>query len=129
MNHAITPNGSTRTGLSVAALAILALPLAGCGEKLDCSADETHKLIHQIAEGHFRKAFAVPADQPIPGLSFSLSDIITREKDKNKAMCAAKLQMTLPKEGNSDALPINLNITYKLERTDDGRLYATVYGL
>ncbi|MBN9049374.1 MAG: hypothetical protein J0H78_07915 [Rhizobiales bacterium] len=135
MNHAVFPNKHKRAGLSAAALAVLVLPLAGCGKNLNCSAEETRDLVYQIAGQSFRKAFNIPEDKPYPGLKFSLADIITREKAGNKAMCAAKLHMTVPVDpkimpnATTSVLEHDADITYTLERTDDGRLYATVYGL
>lgn len=132
MNHAILPNGPARAGLSVAALTILALPLAGCGDKLDCSADETRGLVYQIAEKQFRQV--IPPNE-YPDLKFSLADIVTRETGKNKATCAARLHITMPvnpqtmPNANKPFVEHDMNITYNLERTDDGRLVATVYGL
>jgi len=135
MNHAVFPNKHKRAGLSAAALAVLVLPLAGCGKNLNCSAEETRDLVYQIAGQSFRKAFNIPEDKPYPGLKFSLADIITREKAGNKAMCAAKLHMTGPGDpkiipnATTSVLEQDADIPYTLERTDDGRLYATVYGL
>ena len=132
MNHAITPTRSARKNLSVAALAVLALPLTGCGDKIDCSADETRSLIFQIVEKEFRRI--IPPNEN-PELKFSLADIVTREKGKNKANCAARLHITMPvnprtmPNATKPFVEHDMNITYNLERTDDGRLAATVYGL
>lgn len=137
MSKATRPNGLVRKSLPITAIVFLALPIAGCGDELDCSAEETRKLIHQIAEKRFRDAFTLPADWSSPDLKFSLADIITREKGKNKATCAAKLHMAAPADpdGRSFLVPTkpvveqDFDITYQLERTDEGRLYARVEGL
>ncbi len=137
MNHPILPTRRHRAGLSAAALIVLALPLAGCGKSLECSSEETRKLIYELAAKEFREAFDLPADWSSPDLKFALLDVITREKGKTKTVCAAKLHIAAPtdpagKTGLVLAKPItekDFDITYQLERTDDGRLVVRVDGL
>lgn len=62
---------------------------------------------------------------------------VTRETGKNKTVCAAKLHLTAPTDPANKSLvmpakPItekDFDITYQLERTDDGRLVVRIDGL
>lgn len=136
MTETTVSNRFARNVLSIAMVFAVAAPLMGCGNQLDCSADETRQLIYQIAGKRYRDIFALPDDWTHPDLKFSLVDIITREKGQNKAVCAATLHLTGPADpqGKASFIPgprvveRDNEITYQLERTDDGRLYARMYG-
>jgi hypothetical protein len=123
-------NLSLRHGFSVCALLTLPAILSGCGDNLDCSADETRNLVHQIAGNEFKRQIGFSPDQELPGLRFSMADIITKEKVKGKVMCGAKLHMVYPLDRKDGTIyERDFNVTYNVEKTDDGRLYVTVFGL
>ena len=109
-------------------IALLAAGLSGCGEDISCSSPEARQLVEQILLKDAEKAGLIGPN--LPSLTHSLSAIITTEKGKTKTSCKAVLTMTFSVKGppershSSDA-----NITYAVEKTDDGRLYVTVYGL
>ena len=132
MTKTTVSNRSARTVLSTAIVFAIAVPLMGCGNQLDCSADETRQLIYQIAGKRYRDILALPDNWTHPALKFSLVDIVTREKGQNKAVCAATLHLTGPYDprakSSSELVERDNEITYQLERTDDGRLYARMYG-
>jgi len=136
MTKTTVSNRSARTVLSTAMVFSIAGPLMGCGNQLDCSADETRQLIYQIAGKRYRGIFAISDDWTYPDPKFSLVDIITREKGQNKTVCAATLHLTGPADPHGKARYVpgpavverDNDITYQLERTDDGRLYARMYG-
>ena len=117
----------TRRSRLLAAIGF-SLILAGCGSDLDCSGQETRGLVNQIVEKEFKRQNAIPAEQPLGSLTLSLLDIVTREKTQGKLNCAAKLRIVTPIDAQrSDTTDID--ITYILERTDEGRLHASVRGM
>jgi hypothetical protein len=107
-----------RRGFSVCSLLTLPVLLVGCGDELSCSTKETRQLVEQIVQSQINTSYRFR-----PSTVFSLDDIITTDKQKARTACKAKLHTTDSIEQN------NLDITYTVEKTDDGRLYVTVFGL
>lgn len=106
----------------------LAIGLAGCGEELRCSSQETQQLVKQIALDDAKKAGLLTPGQP--SISYSLGSIVTTEKGTTKTACKAVLTITFSVKGPPErSHSSDFNITYNVEKTDDGRLYVTVYGL
>jgi len=120
-------NSSLRRRLFGCSILALSGILVGCGEELSCSSLETQQLVEQIALGEAKKAGLLTPDRP--SISFSLSEIITTDKLKAKTICKAKLNMTMAMQGPPEGNRSELMITYNVEKTDDGQLYVTVYGL
>lgn len=110
--------------VSVASFCLLTI-LTGCGEELSCSATPTKQLVDQITRDQLKKQ--LPSGDPQPDqVVLSVNEIITTDKTKTRAQCKAKLQMSMPGAGTA---PVDTPITYHVEKTDDGRLYVTVFGL
>ena len=123
-------NTRARQPLSLCAFFIFSTVLSGCGEELSCSAPETRQLVEQITNQEAKKSGIFEPDQPTVTLAVSLTDIITTEKKSSKTSCKAKLTMTFTlKVSPEQVRRSDLNITYNVEKTDDGRLYVTVLGL
>ncbi len=86
--------------------------------------------MEQITNQEAKKSGIFEPDQPTVTLAVSLTDIITTEKKSSKTSCKAKLTMTFTlKVSPEQVRRSDLNITYNVEKTDDGRLYVTVLGL
>ena len=121
-------NLSLPRGVYICSVLALPLILTGCGDDLDCSAGQTRNLVYQIATNSLKRQVGPKLEQIFPGLSLSLADIVTEQKANGKAMCSAQLHMSVHAQDGT-VRQSEMHITYRLERTDDGRLYATVYGL
>ena len=143
--------GSVRTQLSFArqlwVLAITALILlvgfgfnVGGSAEPDCGSANTQNLVTKIAKdnrntlslqllqnrirsGEYRKPEDFFADAK--NIAYKLGAIRMKSKDADtKAVsCAAKLH------GEIEGISAEVEITYQVEKTSDGDLYATVYGL
>ncbi len=122
-------NLSLRRSLLGCSILILSVALAGCGqEELSCSSPDTQQLVKQIALDEANKAGLLTPGQP--SISYSLGSIVTAEKGTTKTACKAVLTLTFSVKGPPErSHSSDLNITYNVEKTDDGRLYVTVYGL
>jgi len=144
----------TSKAICVCALSII---LAGCGNDLDCANSGAKELVEQIAKDHSAMVDSVRMatfNSTCGVLQRSLQNsqnanppemVACREKtlnvavnynldairttDKNEATgavaCAANLHAVAEKYESSAEEPI----TYKLEKTSDGQLYATVFGV
>lgn len=99
--------------------------LSACGKKApECNAEETQKLVKQIAQGEFAKA--TYSNENAAAASYALSGIRTTNvnKETGARQCAAHIDIRSPSFGNHA-----LEITYNVELTDDGQFYVTVFGL
>lgn len=106
----------------------LPLLLAACGNDLNCSSKETRQLVDQIVQGEAKKGGITGPNSAT--VTVALDDIITTDKQKAKTACKATLRMTiLGPTAPEKAQTVDLNVTYNVEKTDDGRLYVTVFGL
>lgn len=117
-----------RHSLLICAVFIATTLLTACGEQLSCSAPETQQIVKQIASDDAKNAGLLTPGQP--SISYSLGSIVTIEKGTTKAACKAVLTITFSVKGPPErSHSSDINLTYNAEKTDDGRLYVTVYGL
>jgi hypothetical protein len=134
------------------ALVLLAslIRLGGAGDT-GCSSAAAQDLVLQIAGDEVKQQTEAelrarnpfdwpPYTQPntktmdkIAALAGSLGLADIRTDDKNAATgavsCAARLRSSMTMGKGSDDKVIDTQITYTLQRTDEGKLYATVFGL
>ena len=122
-------NLSIRRGLFVFSLLAATAILAACGDELTCSSQETRQTIDQITRDHGKRTRFIVSDRV--NVNLALNDIVTTDKKSAKTACKAKLTVTLSIDEPNDKgeRSFDFNITYNVEKTDDGRLYVTVYGL
>jgi hypothetical protein len=62
-------------------------------------------------------------------IKLSVNDIITSDKQTAQTRCKAKLTLTAVGPNAPNGISQDMPITYMIEKTDDGRLYVTVFGL
>jgi hypothetical protein len=136
---------ATAGGLVVVLLTVLG---AGSTNEVACSSSGAKSLVIQLAkkpatsllETRIWLTHASSEEQArmlkstVEQISYDLDEIRTTSKDATTSAvnCAAKLSYELPPLGGGQNLQSQVTsepITYKVEKTDDGRLYVTAYGL
>ena len=126
---------SRRMGTFIGLMAVVAL--SGCGKNsMDCASNDARSLVAQIAEENrplqlFIRAATFNDDSPNDDTKsiYTLNSIRMTAKDSTTGAltCAADLNLKLSNVGKPNGA--DEDITYKLEKTSDNQLYATVYGL
>jgi hypothetical protein len=107
-----------------------AMGLCSCGNnEPKCSSPDTIATLQNIFEKNGIKAALATGSGGGSG-DISVVNIVTVDQKPNKASCKAALHivLTLP-SGEKKPFPNEQNFTYIAERTDDGKLLVTAYGL
>lgn len=128
---AIIAGAAGAAGVIIGAVVVAAVFHYGPIDALNCASKETQELVIQITGEHENKLVGSLGAQRQNWndvrreIKYSLNEIRTTDKNLAGALtCAASLKGDAGKYGAD-----TLSITYKVEKTSDGKLYVGVYGL
>jgi hypothetical protein len=100
----------------------------GCSSSIpSCSDSETTDLVLQIAKQELQKYLKVVTITSHTPEFTGINKIMTTNTDEKTGFHECKAELEKSFNGSEMKLPIP--ITYKVEKTDKGEIYVTVYGL
>lgn len=103
----------------VMVLSCFPLLVACDGPDLSCSSSETESLVIQL----LKKSDVPQIAAMMSKVEIRLDNIRTTDKKSNALTCAADVLMTV--QDTKAQIP-SVSTIYKVEKTDDGRLYVTL---